>query len=164
MWVEANMFWGPVIVALTSMVTTVAFIPGTLLALGSGWVFKQAYGSLWIAILLAAGAVWLGAWIGSCIAFLLGRFVLRRLSERLAAKYMVKDAIDEVIKKEGLKLMFLIRLTPFPYNVFNYAIAITEVPFKNYALGGFGMIPTFTMVVFVGTTLASLSEAASGDY
>ena len=61
MWVEANMFWGPVIVALTSMVTTVAFIPGTLLALGSGWVFKQAYGSLWIAILLAAGAVWLGA-------------------------------------------------------------------------------------------------------
>ena len=39
-------------------------------------------------------------------------------------------AIDHAIKKEGWKLVCLLRLSPvLPYNVLNYALAITPVPF-----------------------------------
>ena len=137
---------------------TITFIPGSLLAFGAGWVFKQVYESLWMALLIGTGAVWLGAMIGSCVAFLLGRYVFRALSEHLAEKYRLKEAFDRALETQGLKFIFLLRLCPLvPYNVFNYAISITAVSFKDYAIGGIGMLPMVLMDIFIGTTLGSLT-------
>ena len=134
------------------------FVPNTLLAFGSGFIFKQAYGKVWIALLLGTSAIWLGTWIGSIIAFLLGRYLFTQFSERLAEKHKVKAAFDEVVKRDGVKFITLLRLSPVPYNVFNYAISITAVSLRDYAIGGVGMVPLLTAAVFVGTTLGSLSE------
>ena len=137
---------------------TIAFIPGTILTLGAGWAFQQAYQSTWIAILVGSTCVWVGAEIGSCIAFILGKFVLRELSEGLANKYKVTKALDKAIKTEGLKFVLLLRLCPLvPFNAFNYAMGITAVSFVHYALGGLGMIPGTVVYVFIGTTLGSIT-------
>ena len=110
-------------------------------------------------------SVWIGAEIGSCIAFLLGKFVLRELSEGLASKYKVTKALDKAIRTEGLKFVLLLRLCPLvPFNAFNYAMGITAVSFFHFALGGVGMIPGTIVYVFVGTTLGSITQAATGDY
>jgi uncharacterized membrane protein YdjX (TVP38/TMEM64 family) len=47
----------------------------------------------------------------------------------LHATWPTFPAIDHAIKKEGWKLVCLLRLSPIlPYNVLNYALAITPVP------------------------------------
>ena len=162
-WVRVHKVLGPIVLTLIYIVTTVIFIPGSLLAFGAGWVFKQTYDSLWKALLVGTTSVWLGAWLGSFLAFLLGRFVFKSLSERLAAKYMVTKALDRAIQTEGLKFVFLLRLCAVvPFNVLNYALAMTSISLFDYLVGGIGMLPVVMMDVFIGTTLGSLTEAVKG--
>ena len=157
-WIQKHKILGPIILLVAYIIATVAFIPGTILTLGAGWAFQQAYQSTWIAVLVGSLSVWIGAEIGSCAAFLLGKFVLRDLSERLAAKYKVTKALDQAIQTEGLKLVLMLRLCPLvPFNAFNYAMGITAVKFWDYAIGGIGMIPGTVLYVFVGTTLGSIT-------
>ena len=164
-WIRSHKFLGPILLILGYIVATVAFIPGTILTLGAGWAFQQAYSNTFIAVLIGTLSVWIGAEIGSCIAFLLGKFVLRELSEGLASKYKVTKALDKAIRTEGLKFVLLLRLCPLvPFNAFNYAMGITAVSFFHFALGGVGMIPGTIVYVFVGTTLGSITQAATGDY
>lgn len=118
-----------------------------------------------LAILVGTIGVWVGAWIGSNLAMLLGRYLFRDSAAKLAQKYRVINAIDKVLEKEGLKFTFLLRLCPLiPFNAFNYIMGVTSVSFKNYAIGGFGMIPGTIVYVFVGTTIGNISAAASGDF
>ena len=60
-WVHDHKFAGPVILVFAQMMVTVLFIPGSLLAVGTGWVFKQVYTNFWLAILVGTTSVWLGA-------------------------------------------------------------------------------------------------------
>ena len=116
-------------------------------------------------MLIGCLSVWIGIEIGSCIGFLLGRFVFREFSGRLAAKYKITEALDRAIHAEGLKLMLMLRLCPLmPFNATNYAMGLTAITFWDFALGGFGMIPVMTVDIFVGTTLGSLTEVINGDY
>ena len=43
-------------------------------------------------------------------------------------------------------------------------MGITGVTFKDYALGGFGMIPGTIVYVFIGTTISNIADAATGNY
>ena len=103
--------------------------------------------------------------IGSILAFFLGKYVFRSKSEKLAAKYRLLSALDKAFKTEGLKVVALLRLCPLvPFSPFNYIMGITAVSFFDYALGGFAMIPGTIVYVFVGTTIGSIQDAASGNY
>ena len=143
---------------LAYIVATIAFIPGTILTLGAGWAFQQAYNSTWVAVAVGSLSVWIGAEIGSCIAFLLGKFVFRKQAESLATKYRISKALDRAIRDEGLKFVLLLRLCPLvPFNAFNYLMGVTGVSFFNYAVGGVGMIPATVVYVFAGTTLGTIT-------
>ena len=156
---------GPIILALVYMVSTVFLIPGSILTLGAGWAFQQAYGSTGVAVLVGTISVFIGAWCGSVIAFILGKYVFRDTSEKWAAKYRVTKALDHAIQTEGLKVVLLLRLCPLvPFAFFNYIMGITGVSFINYAVGGLGMLPGTIVYVFVGTTIGSIQDAASGNY
>ena len=73
------------------------------------------------------------------------------------------EAIDKAIKSEGLKLIFLLRLCPLiPFNALNYMMGLTDIQVTHYILGNVGMIPGTIVYVFVGTTISSIAEAASG--
>ena len=75
------------------------------------------------------------------------------------------NAIDKVMEKEGLKFTLLLRLCPLiPFNAFNYVMGVTAVTFKDYAIGGVGMIPGTIVYVFVGTTIGNIADAASGEF
>jgi len=109
--------------------------------------------------------VWVGAEIGSIIAFIIGRFVFRDSVQNIANKYRVFKAIDKVVEEEGLKFTILLRLCPLvPFNAFNYCMGVTGVKFRDYAIGGIGMIPGTIVYVFVGTTISSITDAATGNY
>lgn len=164
-WLGENPALGTFCLSLIYIVATLIFLPGSLLTLGAGVALNSALDSTAIAILVGSIGVWIGAWIGSNLAMLLGRYLFRDGAKKLANKYRVINAIDKVMEKEGLKFTLLLRLCPLvPFNAFNYIMGVTSVSFKDYAIGGVGMIPGTIVYVFVGTTIGNISDAAQGNF
>ena len=57
------------------------------------------------------------------------------------------------------------RLCPIiPYNAYNYILGVTSVRFRDFAIGGIGMVPGAFVYVFIGTTIGSINEAVQGKF
>lgn len=113
------------------------------------------------AILVGTACVWVGASVGATLAFLLARYVLRKIVHEKSQKYRIFSAIDTATETEGLKLTLMLRLSPvIPFNALNYFMGITGVKFKDYVIGNIGMIPGTAVYVYFGTSISSLTSLA----
>ena len=81
-WVADEPAAGAVLLAVVYVVAAVCFVPGSILTLGAGAAFSSALGLGW-GVVVGTIAVWVGAAVGSLLAFVLGRFALHRLVHRL---------------------------------------------------------------------------------
>jgi len=139
------------------VVSTVAFLPGSILTLAAGF----AYGPLWGVALVSPASV-----AGATCAFLLGRTLLRDWVEARVGESARVRAIDAAVSREGFKIVFLLRLSPIiPFNALNYALSLSRVPVRTFVGASFlGMLPGTAMWVYLGSlapTVAELSSAAS---
>ena len=76
-------------------IATVCFIPGSVLTIGSGFVYGNAFG-LGYGVALASCVVFIGASIGALLSFLLGRYLVRDwVGERFVERYPLVKALDE---------------------------------------------------------------------
>ena len=140
---------------------TVLFIPGSVLTLGAGLVFSMAFG-LGGGVALGSISVFLGASLGAIASFLLGRFLLRKQIEKLSKKYAVFQAIDNALMDNGLKIFFLLRLSPIiPFNAINYIGGVSSVSFRDYVITLFGILPGTILYVFLGASAGSLAGGMS---
>merc|ERR1740123_2004418 len=138
---------------------TVLFIPGSLLTLGAGVVFRVVAGP-WGGVFLATLVVLCGAGLGASTAFLLGRFVFREKVASYKSKYEKFDIIDKVVEQQGLKVTILLRLSPvIPFSAFNYFMGLTGVSFRDYNIAHVGMIPGTLAYCFIGGTLGAIGES-----
>lgn len=140
------------------VVSTVAFLPGSILTLAAGF----AYGPLWGVAIASPASV-----AGATCAFLLGRTLLREWAEARLGESARVRAIDAAVGREGFKIVLLLRLSPIiPFNALNYALSLSKVEVRTYVLASFlGMLPGTAMWVYLGSlapTVAELSSAASG--
>jgi uncharacterized membrane protein YdjX (TVP38/TMEM64 family) len=92
-WIEENPIIGMFAFMGLYFIATVLFIPGSILTLGGGFIFSNAFG-LGIGVVIATISVFLGASSGAIVAFLLGRYILRDWVENLTHKYPIFEAID----------------------------------------------------------------------
>ncbi len=153
-WVGTLGFWGPLVFIAGYAIATVAFIPGSLLTLAAGAIFGLGQGTAY---------VFIGAVVGSSLAFLVARYVARRAVEKRLEDNPKFTQVDQAVAREGLKIVFLLRLSPaFPYNLLNYALGLTSVRFRDYVLASLGMIPATFLYVYYGKALGSLAAVASG--
>ena len=61
--------------------------------------------------------------------------------------------------------MMLLRMSPImPFCIMNYGLGATSISVKDFALGGFGMIPEMVIILYFGTAINSVTKAATGDY
>lgn len=74
-----------------------AFVPGSILTLGSGFVLNAAYGEQWKALVVGVAAVWIGATIGSILAFIIGRYLLSEFMEKWSQKYIIIAALSQAL-------------------------------------------------------------------
>ncbi|KAG2500159.1 hypothetical protein HYH03_001741 [Edaphochlamys debaryana] len=117
---------------------------------------------------LYAGLVvsWLASSVGQALAFLLGRYLFRAsVKSYLLQRVPNFPQIEAAIKKEGWKLMCLLRLSPIlPYNILNYAAALTPISFFAYTLSSAAaIIPWTILYVYLGTlSTRALAELARG--
>lgn len=158
-WTEGLGIWGPVVVAAFYIVACVLFLPGSVITLGTGFIFGVLKGTATVSV---------GSTLGACAAFLVGRTIARRAIEHKVAGNAKFAAIDEAVGQQGFKIVLLTRLSPiFPFNMLNYAFGLTRVRFRDYALASWvGMLPGTVMYVYLGHAMrevtAKLTEATAG--
>ncbi|HBD07306.1 MAG TPA: TVP38/TMEM64 family protein, partial [Syntrophobacteraceae bacterium] len=95
--------------------------------------------------------VWLGAMIGSSLAFLIGRYLGRDFAASLIGDKLRK--YDEAIERNGFATVLYLRLVYFPFTPMNFGMGLTRVRFGDYFFGtALGIIVgTFIFTFFVGT-------------
>ncbi|BAY12060.1 TVP38/TMEM64 family protein [Calothrix sp. NIES-2098] len=149
-WIDSLGSIGAIAFIALYIIATVAFLPGSILTLGSGVVFGVVWGSLYVLI---------GATLGATAAFLVGRYLARSWVSRKISGNKKFAAIDNAVGKAGLKIVLLTRLSPiFPFNLLNYAFGITGVSLKDYFIGSVGMIPGTIMYVYIGSLAGNLAR------
>lgn len=158
--VENLGFGGVVLFGLVYIVATVLLIPGTILTIGAGFIFTRTQdGNQAIGTLIATAVVFVGATIGSTLAYLLAKYFMRKTISGWASKYRIFFAIDKAIESNGLKIVFLLRLSPLlPFNVLNYFLGITSLSLKDYLLACIGFLPGTAAFTFIGSNLGSLTD------
>ncbi|MBJ7900214.1 MAG: TVP38/TMEM64 family protein [Cyanobacteria bacterium RI_101] len=150
--------WGGMAFIALYILATLAFFPGAPLTLGAGVLFGAVWGSVY---------VFIGATLGALGAFGVGRYWTRRWVLKQISGHPRFEAIDRAVGREGLKIVFLTRLSPlFPFNLLNYAYGVTGVSLRDYALGSLGMLPGTILYVYLGSlagNLAALGAAPSAE-
>eukprot|EP00979_Chaetoceros_neogracilis_P010827 scaffold2612_cov267-Chaetoceros_neogracile.AAC.20 len=160
-WVEDNPAEGVFAFVGVYIIATVLFIPGSILTLGAGFVFGNAFG-VGLGATLACVAVFCGASLGAIAAFLLGRYLLREPIQKFSLKFPVFHAIDSALENNGLRIVTLLRLSPIvPFNAFNYIVGVTAVSLRSYVIACVGMLPGTILYVFIGSSAGSIVESAS---
>lgn len=153
-WVEGLGAWGPVVFILGYAAATVAFVPGSALTLLGGAVFGLARGTLY---------VFAGALLGTVLAFLTARYLVRPAVERRVSANPRFARIDGAIGEQGRKIVFLLRLSPvIPFNLLNYALGVTRVRLVDYVLASVGMIPGTLLYVYYGRVAGEVAALAGG--
>lgn len=153
-WVEGLGAWGPVAFIAGYSIAVIAFVPGALLTLAGGAIFGLFEGALY---------VFVAAVLGSTGSFLVSRYVARNAVEQRLRANERFTAIDRAVGDQGLKIVFLLRLSPvFPFNLLNYGLGLTNVSLRDYVLAAFGMIPGTFLYVYYGKLIGDVAALAGG--
>ena len=153
-YVESLGALGPLVFILSYVIGVVAFLPGALLTLTGGALFDIGPGTLY---------VFVAAVVGSSLAFLSARYVARSLIEERLRHHPRFAALDTAVADHGLKIVFLLRLSPaFPFNFMNYALGLTRVSFRDYFLASAGMLPGTLLYVYYGKVAGDAAALAAG--
>ena len=152
-WVRHLGALGYVVYALMYAVCVTALVPASLLTLGAGAIFGVVGGTIVVCV---------GATLGSMLAFVLARTVLRKRVEHMIAKRPKLAAVDRAIAHEGWKLMLLCRISGFPPYIFaNYAFGLTGVSALSYFLTTvFGIIPGSFAYTYAGHAGAAVATGS----
>lgn len=147
--------WAAVAFIGIYIAATVAWVPGSILTLAAGAIFGLVPGTLYTLI---------GATTGALLAFLIARYLARGAVERRLGSSPRLAAVDRAVEHEGGKVVFLLRLSPvFPFNALNYALGLTSVRFRHYALASaIGMVPGTFMYVYTGYAAGEVAAGAAG--
>ena len=153
-WVDGSGAWGPLAFVLVYALAVVAFVPGSLLTLAGGALFGLLWGTLY---------VFVAAVLGSSGAFLVSRYLARQAVERRLQKNGRFEQLDRAIAEQGLKIVFLLRLSPaFPFSLLNYAIGLSRISFRDYLLASVGMLPATLLYVYYGKIAGDVAAIAGG--
>ena len=124
-------------------IATVLFLPGALFTIAAGLVYG---------VLGGAAVALTGATLGASLAFLCGRYLVRKRVEEGTKDNERFQAIDGAIEKQGWKIIGLLRLSPLiPFNLSNYFYGVTAIKFWPYFLATFfGMMPGTLLYAYLG--------------
>jgi uncharacterized membrane protein YdjX (TVP38/TMEM64 family) len=146
--------WGPIAFIAGYIVAAIFFVPVSLLTLAAGAIFGLVLGLAYVMI---------GAVISACLSFCIARYLARGVVERRLLDNPRFRAIDKAVGEQGLRVVLLLRLSPvFPFFVMNYALGLTRVRFRDYAIGLIGMVPATAFYVYYGTVAGDLAAVLSG--
>ncbi len=150
-WIRGKGAAAAIIFAVTYVVAAVLLLPGSVLTLGAGFV----YGAVWGTVVVVPASI---------AAALISFVITRRFGRGWVAKRVKGskkfEALDHAIEHAGFKITLLVRLSPiFPFGLLNYALGLTKVTFRDYALAtALGMLPGTIAYVYLGSLVTSATD------
>ena len=146
--------WGPVLFILLYVAAAITLAPAFFLTVAAGALFGVWRGSLF---------VFIGASLGASAVYALGSPMSRsRLMARVTRDRRVA-AVRDAVRGEGAWVMFLLRLSPLiPFNILNYALALSGVRYVDFAIALLGMIPAIIMYTYYGKVVGDVAALAAG--
>ena len=145
--------WGVVIFGVILFVTTFLPAPDWPLPIVAGYVY-----GVW-----ALPLTYLSIVAASIVAFLIARYLARDWLRAVIDRRPKYRAIDTLVGKEGWQVVALLRLSPIvPFNLQNYALGVTAIPFGQYVVGTLlGLVPGLAIYVYVGIFGSGLGQGPS---
>lgn len=137
----------PAIFIVVMTVSSVIFVPRTILVAAGGLLFGLWWGLLWGTI---------GSTLGSLVSFLLARYVNAGLVDETSLPRLAP--VLKAAERGGWRIVAFLRLVPIlPNTPVNYALGLTRISFAGYAFGSLvGMVP----MTFVSAELGASGNAA----
>jgi len=146
--------WGPVLFIAIYVLAAITLAPAFLLTFSSGAVF-----GLWRGTMLT----YIGAVLGASAVYALAAPLARWRVLRWIDRDPRVAATRRAVVKDSAWIMFLLRLSPLvPYNLLNYALALSGVTFRDYLLASVGMIPAIIMYTYYGKVAGDVTRIAAG--
>jgi len=140
-WIDGLGIWAPIGFVALYAVATVALVPGGIFDLVGGALFGPYLGS---AINL------LGGTLGAALAFLFARYIARDWAQTKAGPRL--QGIMRSVDEEDWRFVAFVRLVPvIPYNIANYLLGVTRIPFPRYVLATLAfMAPSTVAYTWIG--------------
>ena len=146
--------WAPVVFILLYIAGALTLAPTFLLTVAGGAMFGVWRGSVIVFVAASLGA--------TAVYFLASPLGHSRFMQRLTRDPRVA-AVRSAVIGEGLWIMFLLRLSPLvPYNVLNYALALSGIGYRDFAIALVGMIPAIVMYTYYGLIVGDVAALVSG--
>ena len=161
-WMTYHRLLGSLAYVFILVLTSLIFIPPSILIFAAGFTFTSLYGK--IGILIALLTSYVGCSIGGVIGFVRARYMTRDLIEILMRRYPTIHAIDKAIVRNSLRVMILMRLNCLiPFGVLNYVFGITGVPWDTFVISMVGILPWQLFLICLGASSATVYDTNSGE-
>ncbi|KAF8380407.1 hypothetical protein HHK36_027893 [Tetracentron sinense] len=154
---EMETFSTPVLAVV--IFTSVALFPSIFLpSTPSMWVAGMTFGYGFGFLLIIAGVA-----VGVSLPYFIGSLFHHKI-QRWLEKYPNEAAIIKLAGEGNwfhqFRAVTLIRISPFPYAIFNYAVVATNVEYGPYLLGSLlGVVPEIFVAIYSGILLRTLADA-----
>ncbi|XP_068651318.1 uncharacterized protein [Aristolochia californica] len=142
--------------------TSIAIFPTLLLpSAPSMWLAGMTFGYGYGFLLIMAGTS-----LGMSLPYFIGSLFQQRI-HRWLEKWPKKAAIIRLAGEGNwfhqFRAVALLRVSPFPYIIFNYAVVATNVKYGPYIFGSLvGTVPEVFVTIYSGILLRSLADASQG--
>lgn len=159
---ETETFSKPVLAVL--IFTSVALFPTILLpSTPSMWVAGMSFGYGYGFLLIISGVT-----IGTSLPYFIGSLFYHKIQgwlERYPKKASILKLAGEGNWFNQFRAVALLRISPFPYMVYNYCAVATDVKFGPYLLGTLtGMVPEIFVAIFTGIMIRTLADASDDQH
>jgi uncharacterized membrane protein YdjX (TVP38/TMEM64 family) len=146
--------WAPLLFIGLYVVASLVLAPAFLLTFSAGAIFGLWRGAVY---------VYIGAVLGSSAVYVVAAPLARSRLLRWVDRDPRIAAARQAIVGRSAWIMFLLRLSPLvPYNLLNYALALSGVRYRDFVLASVGMIPAIVMYVYYGKVVGDVAVLAAG--
>lgn len=159
---ERQTFRTPVLAVL--LFASVALFPALLLpSTPSMWVIGMTFGYGFGFLLIIGGVT-----IGISLPYFIGSLFYNKIHGWLE-KYPKKASIIRLAGQGNwfsqCRDVALIRISPFPYIIYNYCAVATNVKYWPYLLGSLvGMVPEIFVAIYTGILIRTLADASQDQH
>ena len=146
--------WAPLLFIGVYVLASLVLAPAFLLTFSAGAIFGLWRGTVF---------VYIGAVLGSSAVYVVAAPLARSRILRWVDRDPRIAAARQAIVGRSAWIMFLLRLSPLvPYNLLNYALALSGVRYRDFLLASVGMIPAIVMYVYYGKVVGDVAVLAAG--
>jgi uncharacterized membrane protein YdjX (TVP38/TMEM64 family) len=154
LWIQNLGAFAPLGFIALFVLLTPFFVSVDTLCFAAGLLFSIGAAELYMTI---------ATYLAAALIFFLGRYLFKDKVITIIAGHKQFAALDAALNSKSFKLMFLLRLTPLPFALLSYALAVTRVRFWPYLLATSGILIYNGGLVYIGYTAKHLAGLVSGS-